>query len=297
MNVNNILMKANLLYDCKCELAEGPWWHATWNSFLWVDIEGGHLYRYNLSDGQVTTWDFPHRLTLVIEASAEKLLLALDAKIALFDPKTESLEWLLDLHPEDPSMRCNDGACDPQGRLWVGTMSLEMTEGAASLYRIGKDRKPHQVISSVTISNGLCWSLDGKMMYYIDSPTQKVQAFDFDPITGEITFKKDVILVPEELGTPDGMCMDENGLLWVGHYGGSGVYCWNPETGKVVDKIEVPAPNVTSCAFGGPDGKQLLITTARENMTAEKLSEFPQSGSVFSAGMPVKGAPVFSSSL
>lgn len=297
MNVNHILMKANLLYDCKSELAEGPWWHEAWNSFLWVDIEGGHLFRYNLSDGKVNSWDFSHRLTMVIEATGDKLLLALDAKLAVFDPKTDSLEWLLDLHPDDLSIRCNDGACDPQGRLWVGTMSLKMTEGAASLYRIGIDRKPQKMISGVTISNGLCWSLDGKIMYYIDSPTQKVQAFDFDPITGDITFKKDVILVPKELGTPDGMCMDENGLLWVGHYGGSGVYCWNPETGKVVDKIEVPAANVTSCAFGGPDGKQLLITTARENMSAEKLAEFPQSGSVFLADMPVKGATVFSSSL
>ncbi|HSI76269.1 MAG TPA: SMP-30/gluconolactonase/LRE family protein [Lunatimonas sp.] len=290
-------MKATLLYDCRSELAEGPFWHAAWNSFLWVDIEGGHLYRYNLPDGQVTTWDFPHRLTLVIEASGNKLLLALDAKLALFDPKTESLEWLLDLHPDDSSMRCNDGACDPQGRLWVGTMSLEMTEGAASLYCIGRDRKPRLMISDVTISNGLCWSLDGKTMYYIDSPTQKVRAFDFDPHSGDIRFRKDVISVPKELGTPDGMCMDENGLIWVGHYGGSGVYCWNPETGKVVDKIEVPAPNVTSCAFGGPDGNQLLITTARENMSSEKLAEFPQSGSVFSALLPVKGAMVFSSSL
>ena len=288
-------MKANLLYDCRAELAEGPLWHATWNSFLWVDIEGGHLYRYNLSDGQISTWDFPHRVTMVIEASRNKLLLALDAKLALFDPKTESLEWLLDLHPDDPSIRCNDGACDPQGRLWVGTMSLKMTGGAASLYRIAMDRKPQRMISGVTVSNGLCWSLDGKTMYYIDSPTQKVQAFDFDPHTGDIRFLRDVIVIPNELGTPDGMCMDENGLIWVGHYGGSGVYCWNPETGKLVDKIEVPAPHVTSCAFGGPDMNQMLITTARENMSEEKLAEYPNSGSVFSLVMPAKGAPVFSS--
>lgn len=287
-------MKSSLLYDCRSELAEGPLWHAAWNSFLWVDIEGGHLYRYNLTDGKVSSWDFPHRVTLVIEAAGDKLLLALDAKLALFDPVTAALEVLLDLHAGDPSMRCNDGACDPQGSLWVGTMNLQMTAGAASLYRIGNDRIPHKLISNVTISNGLCWSLDGKILYYIDSPTRKVQAFDFDPTTGDIRFKKDVILVPEELGTPDGMCMDENGLVWIGHYGGSGVYCWNLETGKLVDKIDVPAPHVTSCAFGGPDGNQLLITTARENMSAEKLAEFPHSGSVFSAVLPVKGAPVFS---
>ena len=287
-------MKATLLHDCRSELAEGPLWHAAWNSFLWVDIEGGHLYRYNLADSQVTTWDFPNRLSLVLETCGERLLLALDAKLALFDPVTASLELLADLYPDNTSIRCNDGACDPQGSVWVGSMRLDAKEGAASLFRIGNDLAPREMISDVTVSNGLCWSLDGKTMYYIDSPTQKVQAFHFDPQTGDIRFKEDVILIPEDLGTPDGMCMDENGLLWIGHYGGSGIFCWNPETGKIVDKIEVPAPNVTSCAFGGPDGNQLLITTARENMSDEKLQEFPHSGSVFSAVLSVKGAPVFS---
>ncbi|MDA1122025.1 MAG: SMP-30/gluconolactonase/LRE family protein [Bacteroidetes bacterium] len=287
-------MKSSLLYDCKSELTEGPIWHAAWNSFLWVDIEGGYLYRYNLEDKRVTSWDFPHRLTLVVETSSDKLLLALDAKLALFDPIMESLEWLVDLYPGNTSLRCNDGACDPQGRLWVGTMSLQMTQGVAALFRLDKDLVPKEMVSNVTISNGLSWSLDGKIMYYIDSPTQKVQAFHFDSQTGNIRFKKDVILVPEKFGTPDGMCMDENGMLWIGHYGGSGIFCWNPETGKLVDKIEVPAPHVTSCAFGGPQGNQLLITTARENMSDEKLEEYPLSGSVFIAEMPVTGAPVFS---
>ena len=287
-------MKSSLLYDCKSELTECPIWHAAWNSFLWVDIEGGYLYRYNLEDKRVTSWDFPHRLTLVVETSSDKLLLALDAKLALFDPIMESLEWLVDLYPGNTSLRCNDGACDPQGRLWVGTMSLQMTQGVAALFRLDKDLVPKEMVSNVTISNGLSWSLDGKIMYYIDSPTQKVQAFHFDSQTGNIRFKKDVILVPEKFGTPDGMCMDENGMLWIGHYGGSGIFCWNPETGKLVDKIEVPAPHVTSCAFGGPQGNQLLITTARENMSDEKLEEYPLSGSVFIAEMPVTGAPVFS---
>jgi len=287
-------MNASLLYDCKSELAEGPLWHAAWNSFVWVDIEGGQLYRYHLEDKEVTTWNFPHRLTLVLETSTDKLLLALDAKLAFFDPTTESLEWLADLYPGNTSLRCNDGACDPQGRLWVGTMSLQMTQGVAALFRLDKDLVPTKMVSNVTISNGLSWSLDGKTMYYIDSPTQKVQAFHFDPQTGDIRFNKDVILVPKELGTPDGMCMDENGMLWIGHYGGSGIFCWNPETGKLVDKVEVPAPHVTSCAFGGPKGNQLLITTARENMSGEKLEEYPLSGSVFTADMPVKGAPVYS---
>ncbi|WP_209330152.1 SMP-30/gluconolactonase/LRE family protein [Lunatimonas salinarum] len=284
-------MKASLLYDSQCMLAEGPYWKSDWGAFLWVDIEHGTLYSYELESGQLKTWQFPHRLTLVLE-QGEVFILALDGKLARFDPKTAQLEWLLELE-SDPSIRCNDGACDPAGRIWVGTMGLDFREGAGSLFCVDKGWQMTKKLDGVTISNGLAWSLDTKTLYYIDSPTRKIKAFDFDVSTGDIVYRKDAVVVPEELGTPDGMCLDEEGMLWVGHYGGSGVYRWNPEDGTLMDRIEVPAPHVTSCAFGGPEGKHLLITTARENMNAEQLANFPQSGGVFIIELPVKGAPVF----
>ncbi|MFC4871856.1 SMP-30/gluconolactonase/LRE family protein [Negadavirga shengliensis] len=286
-------MEASLLYPSKCILAEGPYWHAKWNSFLWVDIEKGTLYRYDWAKKKVKTWDFPHRLSLVLEGKGDGLILALDARLARFDPDTENLTWLVDIETEKPLNRCNDGACDASGRLWVGTMSTQFDKNAGALYCVDTDFTLTKKVASVTISNGIAWSLDHKTMYYIDTPTKSVQAFGYEVKTGDISYIKEAITIPEGMGSPDGMCLDEKGHLWIAHYGGSGVYCWDPGSGKLLDKIEVPAPHVTSCAFGGSEGNQLLITTARENMIDAQLEEFPDSGSVFAVPMPVKGSPVY----
>lgn len=289
-------MRASLLYDSKCILAESPYWKADWNSFLWVDIERGDLFSFEVAKSNLRKWHFPHRLTLVLEEEGGKLILALDAKLARFDPDIDELEWLLDVG-EDQDFRCNDGACDPQGRIWVGSLKLDFKEGAGALYCVDHALTLTKKVSDVTISNGLAWSLDGNTLYFIDSPTRKVKAFAFDQGTGGISYFRDAITVPEDLGSPDGMCMDKNGMLWVGHYGGSGVYCWNPGTGELLDKVDVDAPHVTSCAFGGKEGNLLLITTAKENMTPEGLERYPKSGGVFLVEMAVKGAEVFTAKL
>lgn len=285
-------MKATLLYPCRGILAEGPFWHVPLQSFFWVDIEKGILYRYDWENRRVKTWSFPNRLTLVIPDQKGSLILALDAKLLRFNPETEKLDELAQVDENKPLNRFNDGACDAKGRLWAGTMSVKMEKDAGTLYCMDGKLKPNPQISPVTISNGIAWSPEGKTMYYIDSPSREIKAYDFDVETGLINFKKIVVKVPEAMGTPDGMCSDSDGNLWVGHYGGSGVYAWNPKTGENFDKIEVDAPHVTSCAFGGPDLDQLIITTARENLGQDQLEQYPDSGSVFFCKMPVNGAPV-----
>lgn len=286
-------MKADLLVDTQCILAESPTWHKAQQCFLWVDIEKGHLYRYEPVKKNLRKWEFPHRLSLVIPDKQGKYILGLDARVARFDPETEDLEWICEVEKEHPENRFNDGACDGKGRLWAGTMSTKFTQYAGALYCVDLDLEVKKKVDLVSISNGICWSRDQKTMYYIDSPTRKIQAFDYDLDTGFISFKQVVVSIPEEMGTPDGMCMDQNGKLWVAHYGGFGVYQWDPETGIQLNKIDVPAPHVTSCAFVGPDNDEMLITTARENMSKEMIQKYPQSGGVFICNMPVKGEVVF----
>ena len=286
-------MEASLLLNAECVLAESPTWLEDEGCYLWVDIEKGHLYQLKPEVSGVKKWSFPHRLTLVVPDGKGNLVLALDAKLALFDPNTEKFDWLCDIENDKPDNRCNDGACDSEGRLWVGTMSTKFTDHAGALYLVGKDLSVTKKVEDVSISNGICWSLDNKTMYFIDSPTREIKAYDYNLATGDISFKNVAVEIPESLGTPDGMCMDQNGKLWVAHYGGFGVYQWDPETGEQLEKINVPAPNVTSCAFGGKERNQLLITTAQENMTSEMLKKYPLSGGVFTCDMDVKGAPVF----
>jgi sugar lactone lactonase YvrE len=274
-------MEAINFYPSQCVLAEGPYWHAGKGSFFWVDIEKGVLYERHLATGNTQTWKFDRRLTLVVEGQNDQLILALDSKIARFDLITGHLEYLIGLEEEPAPNRCNDGACDAEGRLWIGTMSTESTSGAGSFYRIGRDLKVEKKLSEVTISNGLAWTEDNKTLYHIDSPTQKVDAYHFDLETGNITFDRTVITIPEKMGTPDGMSIDVEGKLWVAHYGGNGVYRWDPKNGEMVEKITLPVPNVTSCVFGGENLDHLLITTARENLNQAQLSQYPESGDVF----------------
>ena len=282
-------MKANTLYPSQCILAEGPLWHKERVSCFWVDIENGVLYEYHWESKIINTWSFDYKLSLVIQAKGNEVIIALNRSIARFDLVTEKLEWIVDLESGLPNNRCNDGACDSRGRIWVGTMDMDCREGAAALYCIGPDGIPEKKLDKVTISNGLAWTQDNKTFYYIDTPTQNVQSFSFDEETGKIEFQKMVIQVPKEMGSPDGMAIDEEGMLWIAHYGGFGVFRWNPNTGELLEKIDLPVPHVTSCAFVGENLDNLLITTARENMGEEDLIKYPESGNVFYVEVKVKG--------
>src|SRR5690606_2758259 len=141
------------------------------------DIERGILYEYNWGSKEVNTWSFDHRVTMVIQAEDNQVILALDRSIARFDLETEQLQWLVHLEKELPNNRCNDGACDSQGRIWVGTMALDIAAGAASLYCIDRDGAVTKKIPQETISKGIGWAADDRTLYFIDTPTRKVQGY------------------------------------------------------------------------------------------------------------------------
>lgn len=265
----------------QCFLGEGPYWNQERQSFFWVDIENGKLFEHSFSSGNTNSISFPHRLTVVLEGKDGSLILGLDRKLASFNLETKELTWLLEVEPEESLHRFNDGKVDPEGRIWIGTLSTKFTKGAGSLYCIDQDLTPQKKLSKLTISNGMAWTKDSHTFYFIDSPTQQIQEFIFDKDTGAIEFKRIAVEVPQEIGTPDGMCIDQEGMLWVAHYGGSGVYRWNPNSGELMDKIGLPVPHVTSCCFGGKNLDYLLITTAQENLTQDQLIEYPQSGDSF----------------
>jgi sugar lactone lactonase YvrE len=216
-------------------------------------------------------------------------LLALQGGLARFDLNNNKLTWLLDIEKEYQEHRCNDGCCDPRGRLWVGTLHMQFKKGAGSLYCINEHLEMSKKLDNLTISNGMAWSPDGTRMYFIDSPTQTVQQFISHEEKATISFEKIAIHIPKDMGAPDGMAIDEEGMLWIAHYGGFGVYRWDPVTGKQVDSIKLPVPNVTSCAFVGEDLDHLLITTASQELSEEECIKFPQSGHVFIARLPVRG--------
>lgn len=283
------LMKAKTLFPSHSILGESPLWHAERKCCYWVDIERGVLYEYNWSLETSRKWDFDGRLSMVRQGRNNELILALNAAIVKFDLESEKTSPLVDIELATSGNRCNDGACDSLGRLWIGTMHLEHKDSAGSLYLVDEKLQVQKKLPKTSISNGIAWSLDNKRLFYIDSPTQVVQSFIFNEKDGEIIFEKNAIEIPAEMGTPDGMAIDEEGMLWIAHWGGFGVYRWNPADGKLLDKIELPVPQITSCAFAGEKLDHLIITSARENFKEEDLEKYPESGNLFIVKLPVKG--------
>ncbi|GMQ34042.1 SMP-30/gluconolactonase/LRE family protein [Algoriphagus taiwanensis] len=276
--MKNALIKS---IPSQCFLGEGPLWIAKLGCFFWVDIEKGNLHRYHLTSEKLEIRHFPNRLAVVLEGQDGKLILGLGRRLVRYDSETEEIGELCAVEENLTLNRFNDGKVDPQGRIWIGTLSTLFTEGAGSLYLIGKNLQPEVQLKNLTISNGMAWKPDHQTFYFIDTPTKKIQEFSFNPESGEIKFRRIAIEIPEGLGFPDGMCIDREGMLWVAHYAGSGVYRWNPQSGELLDKIELPVPHVTSCCFGGENLDVMLVTTAQENLSAEDLEKYPQSGDVF----------------
>jgi sugar lactone lactonase YvrE len=192
-------------------------------------------------------------------------------------------------HP--PSNRFNDGKCDPTGRFLAGTMAIDETPGSGSLYSLDQNLRVKQLLGGLSISNGMGWSPDYSTMYFIDSPTKQVVAFDYELNTGNISNRRVVVTIPE--GYPDGMTTDQEGMIWVALWAGFKVTRWNPRTGKLLQSISVPAPNVTSCTFGGSNMNELYITTARKDMDTAALDKYPKAGGVFRLKTDVIGMKNF----
>lgn len=282
-------MQADLLYKSECILGEGAYWHAARESFYWVDIDGRTLWEYHLPARQVRRWEYERRISTIVTDEQHNLVLGAQGGLVRFRFDDEQFHPIMDIPPQHPRYRCNDGKCDPAGRLWIGVMCMDIPREPGALYCISGHRQPELKVSDVTISNGIVWTADQQWMYYTDTSTGIVQAYRYHKDTGAITFDRNAITLPPGQGSPDGMAIDEEGMLWVCHNGGHCVARWDPHKGRLLEKIDLPAPQVTSCAFGGPDRNLLLITTARENMQADQLKAYPHSGNVFIAQTKVSG--------
>jgi sugar lactone lactonase YvrE len=286
-------VQPKVILDVKAQLGEGAIWHPLEKKLYWVDIEGKLLHVFNPATGLNSTYNTFGRIGTVVPARGGGALVALQNGIAQIDLLDGKIQGRVDPEKDLPGNRFNDGKCDPQGRLWVGSMSLDAKTGAGSVYRIDHDFLAQKMISEVTISNGICWSLDGLTMYYIDTPTRQVVAYGFDSASGNISNPEVIINVEKHLGFPDGMTIDSRGMLWIALWGGGAVGCWDPRTGDLLDLIKLPAPNVTSCAFGGENLNQLFITTAREGLTKKELEMYSDSGSLFMVETSIHGIPAF----
>ena len=284
-------MKAKPIVRCENLLGEAPLWHTIHQILYWVDIESRIVHGYEPHTGQHREWLVPQMVGTVACASNGNLFLGLQNEIAELDPATGHVHTLAALEADLPDNRCNDGKCDPAGRFWVGTINMESKPGAGSLYCVDTEYQITKVLGGLTVANGMAWSPRGDAMYFIDSHHRNVMRYDFDPATTELRNARVILKGENEDEVPDGVCVDEEGMLWIGFYGGYRVGRYDPATGKHLADVNVPAPNVTSCCFGGQDLKTLYIATARQGLPAEQLKEFPLSGSLFTYETDIAGIP------
>ncbi len=286
-----MLGEMELLVNEQAILGEGPTWDEARQVLYWLDIMGKKLHIYDYAKGTNQTIKLDQMPGTIVPRESGGAAIALQEGFFFMDLETEQLEPIADPERHLPDNRFNDGKCDPKGRFWAGTIHLEGKEHTCALYCLDTNLEVEKKISGVTNSNGLAWSPDETAFYYIDTPTLKVRAYDYDAETGNITNPRDVIHFPEDEGFPDGMTIDEEGMLWIAHFSGSKVSRWDPNSGRQLSSISVPAKHVTSCTFGGPDLDELYITTAKLDDT--NMDEFPHAGGLFRIKTGVKGLPAF----
>ncbi len=269
-------MKVTCLAGRGSVLGEGPLWDAARGCLWWIDIEGRKLHRHDLSTGRNRQHAMPGRPGFVALHRSGPLVLGIEREIVLFDPVADKGISLAEV--DESSVRINDGSCDHVGRLWFGTMDDRVSNPTGALYRLGQ-QGPAAVIPGVIASNGPAFSADRKWLFHCDTLGRRLMRYPLLPegLPGPGTLFR--AFSPEE-GLPDGMACDTDGGLWVALWGGGSVVRLD-EHGAISARVQVPATQVTACAFGGSDLDLLFVTTAALGLSADEFAASPESGGLF----------------
>lgn len=297
-------MKPTLVIEKPAVLGEGPWWDAETQKLWWIDGlaefgQGDDLHCYDPASGGDTRWHIGKHIGCAIPTKAGRVLMTLQDGIWSFNPANGEMEEISKLEREIENNRLNDGKCDSRGRLWFGSMSMTANqperefEVTGSFYKLEQDGTVKKFFDGVGISNGLIWNEDETQIYYVDSTTQCIFAFDFDAEHGEISNRRIIIRVDESEGVPDGMTIDAEGKLWVAHFGGWKVSRFDPETGECLTEIKLPCEQVTCCCFGGENLDELYITTASIGLSEEQRKAQPLAGCTFKVNPGVRGTKLY----
>jgi sugar lactone lactonase YvrE len=275
-------------------LSEGPRWHEEAGELLWVDILGAMFHRGAIAPDRsldlVATISIDRHVGAVAPAVGGGYVLAAGTAFLFFDAAGR-LSELAQPEAGRTDVRMNDGACDPQGRFWAGTMAYDESPKMGALYRLELDGNCTRVLTGLTISNGIGWSPDGATLYLADSGTGRVEAFDFDGGSGELSGRRPLVRIEQPGVVPDGLTVDQEGGIWVAVWGGGAVARYAAD-GSLLATIPLPVDRPTSCAFGGPELATLFVTTSRAGLDEIALARQPEAGRVLRIdGLGVRGMP------
>ncbi len=287
--VNKLQYLLHNVLEARARLGEGPMWDSTQNLLYWVDIYNHRVHQFHPATGKSSFFDVGDVVGAIATAGKDRLIMALRHHLAFLNTQTGVVTPILEIEGNLLDNRFNDGKCDPQGRFWFGsTCSLEKPQ--ASLYRYDNDGSLHIMETELTISNGLGWSPDQKTFYLTDSPQQKIYAYDFNSVTGNITNRRIFIDLTHESFYPDGLTIDSEGHIWSAMWDGWCVIRFNPK-GEEILRIKLPVQVPTSCTFGGENLQTLYITTASVGLSQAEIEKSFYSGDLFALQTDVTGLP------
>lgn len=274
---------AELIADARSMIGEGPVWDERRHRLIWVDVAAGLIHSFDPRTRAVATRQAGQPVGSVALCTGGGLVAALRDGFGLIPDRGEAMSAFVEIEKDRTGSRMNDGKCDCRGRFWAGSMAVDHTPGAGTLYRVEYANGGLRALAQLhgtTISNGLDWSDDNTRMYYVDSATQRIDMFDFDVDAGRLENRRAFVVIPRSDGLPDGMTVDTEGYIWVALFGVGKVRRYSPR-GEIDMEIGVPVTLVTSCAFGGDDLRDLYITTARHRLSPAEAAAQPTAGGVF----------------
>jgi sugar lactone lactonase YvrE len=277
--------KPQCVWRVAAMLGEGPLWSPAEQALWFVDIKKRHIHRLDPATGTKTTFDAPESPGF-LAADGNYFIAGLQSGLHRFDPASGAFSLLWRVEADTPGNRLNDGARDPNGRLWFGTMDNAETAPTGSLYRLDADG-PKAVDTGIVITNGPCFSPDGKTLYHTDTLKRTIYAFDL-AYDGSLSRKRIWVTIEDGAGHPDGSVTDAEGCVWVGLYGGWAARRYSPQ-GKLISSVGLPCANITKLAFGGPGLKTVYATTAWKGLDDKARAEQPLAGGLFCFESDVAG--------
>ena len=288
------MVEITCVLDARAQLGEGTLWDPVAGVLWWIDIWGRLIHRYDPATGKDKTWEAPEYLGCLGLRARGGLILTMVSGFHFFDPETGVFEPISDPEAHLPDTRFNDGKPDRQGRFWSGTMFEvpgRKVEFVGSLYRMDADLSVHRMVEEIGCSNGLAWSPDSKVMYFSDSHTPIVRAYDFDAATGLIENERVFVEFSGQGDIADGATVDAEGCYWVTIPFKGRIDRFDP-SGRLIKSISMPTDLPTCCEFGGKDLDTLFVTTAVLRRPADQLAGQISPGGLFALDVGVRGLPL-----
>jgi sugar lactone lactonase YvrE len=282
-------LTADIVFDAHAGVAEGPLWDERRQQLVWTDIPDECVHFTDIGSGKDRTVEVGTQVGCIVGRASGGYALGTAQEFWITD--TDELAHPQAKFPitDNTLVRTNDGKCDAAGRFFAGTMGLDGQWGTAALYRLDPDHSVNLVLAGVTCANGIGWTLDSRTMYYVDTPTYRIDAFDFDPASGTFSRRR-IFARIEGGGRPDGLCVDSEGCLWVAIWLGWEVRRYAPD-GRLLQRVKVPTAKASSCTFAGPNLDVLCITSASSELTKAQRAAQPHAGAIFACSPGVQGLP------